>query len=116
MRTLYKLPTIIGLFIGSIFISVFTNIFIEDIGIAINGEPKRIPFELCECYLEEATMSMSQYLPMGITLYALEMLGLFYILRACKFSKWPTWIMMILLLFINGSLYWSLGNDLTTSH
>ncbi len=116
MKHLFKLLIAVILQIGAIVISVIANMLIGEIGIAINGEPKRIPFELCECYLEEATMSMSQYLPMGITLYALEMLGLFYILRACKFSKWPTWIMMILLLFINGSLYWSLGNDLTTSH
>ena len=115
MRTLYKTLTAIVLFISSIIISTYANILIEDIGIAINGEPERIPFDSCSCCYEEATMSMSQYLPMGIILFALEMFGLFYILRACKFSKWQMWIMIILLFFINGLIYCSFSNDLTTS-
>lgn len=99
MKTTYQPLTAIGLFIGSMIFSAISYQYIANV---ISGTDNH-HYE-CACSVPPV-LTLTQAIPIGVVLYGLEMCGIYYILRACKFTKRYLIIMMILLLIINALIY-----------
>ena len=98
---LIKTAITVGLTFGSMIATAFGYLFLGGlVGLILHHSTHKHNYYSCACD-EPPTMTESEATIVGIIFMIGLMIGLFFMLRQLKFSKWERLIALIILLFAN---------------
>lgn len=98
---LIKTVITVGLTFGSMIATAFGYLFLGGlVGLILHHSTHKHNYYSCACD-EPPTMTESEATIVGIIFMIGLMIGLFFMLRQLKFSKWERLIALIILLFAN---------------
>lgn len=98
---LIKTAITVGLTFGSMIATAFGYLFLGGlVGLILHPTTHKLNYFSCACD-EPPTMTESEATIVGVIFMIGLMIGLFFILRQLKFSKWERLIALIILLYAN---------------